>query len=112
MGLVKEVTGAHLYAFFEESAKKKRRGMFGSVKGVLTLWQHSGKPGHMLRRYFIRWACLRGLTRPANLEPRIIKWILHVSMHWYLHARCLALTFISSQDSGVAVPAQDEVHCS
>jgi hypothetical protein len=62
VGLVKDVCGAHLYTFFDdtenEGARQKRRGIVWRVKSFFTLWQHSGKPGHMLRRYFIRWACV------------------------------------------------------
>lgn len=57
MDLVKEVTGAHLYAFYKDPSGEQSRRRFpviGAVKRTLTLWQYSGKPGHMLRRYFIR----------------------------------------------------------
>ncbi len=55
VGLVREVTGAHLYAFYKDkNARPKRRGVLGLAKSGLTLWQYSGKPGHILRRYFIR----------------------------------------------------------
>lgn len=56
VGLVKDVCGAHIYTFFDDAAKgpAKSRGVLGRMKRFLTLWQHSGKPGHMLRRYFIR----------------------------------------------------------
>jgi hypothetical protein len=54
--LVQEVTGARLYAFYKDAdaQRRKRRGVSGWVMGMLTMWQYSGKPGHILRRYFIR----------------------------------------------------------
>ncbi|CAL8466107.1 g5643 [Coccomyxa elongata] len=54
VGLVKDVTGAHLYTFFEDHHKKIRRGIGGRVYGFFTMWQHNGKPGHIFRRYYIR----------------------------------------------------------
>ena len=62
VGLVKDVTGAHLYTFFDDHNKKKRRGVGGRVYGFFTMWQHNGKPGHIFRRYFIR-CTLRNLAQ-------------------------------------------------
>ena len=50
VSLIREVTGARMYAFYKAPEQAQR--------GFFTMWQYSGKPGHTLRRLYIRWgAC-------------------------------------------------------
>ena len=45
-----------MYAFYKEpeGSGLKKRGLFRRVVGYFTMWQYSGKPGHNLRRLYIR----------------------------------------------------------
>ena len=45
--LIHEVTGARMYAFFQEpeGSGPKKRGLFQRIVGLFTMWQYSGKPG-------------------------------------------------------------------
>lgn len=62
MGLVREVTGARMYAFYKAPDQAQRQGLLARVRGFLTQWQYSGKPGHVFRRLYIRrGACCSAL---------------------------------------------------
>ena len=54
--LIHEVTGASMYAFYKEpeGSSPRKRGLFRRIVGFFTMWQYSGKPGHNLRRLYIR----------------------------------------------------------
>lgn len=54
--LIHEVTGARMYAFYKEpeGSGSRKRGLFQRIVGLFTMWQYSGKPGHNLRRLYIR----------------------------------------------------------
>ena len=68
VGLVREVTGARMYAFYTapEGQALRQRGLLARVRGFFTMWQRSGKPGHTIRRWYIRCGRMCTASIPAD----------------------------------------------